>query len=781
MTQLDVRLVGTPLRAGAAPLIAVAVQSGSDGPVPGADATALAAELGVDLAAHLAGEKAKGEVGEVHVLPAYGRLGTTTHLLLVGVGAPDGPPHALRRVGAALARRATKLGTHLATSVPAGRSADHLGAFAEGLALASYTFRTTVPKGDEPSGLTTVDVHGAGKSASARAAADRARTHVEAVLLARDLANEPSLDKTPEWLAKRAVKAAKAAGVATEVLEPAELQRRGFGGIIGVGSGAGAARGPRFIRLDHIPGRRRSPHVVLVGKGITFDTGGLSLKPNEGMAAMKTDMSGGAAVIAVLQAAGRTALPVRLTGLVCAAENMPSGTAMRPGDVLRHYDGRTVEVLNTDAEGRLVLADGLAYAVAELKPDYIVDIATLTGAIGIALGKRTAGLFASDDGLASALLAAADRAGETLLADAAGRGLPRGPGLARGGPEEHRRPVQRRGDHRRAVPPGVRRRGAVGAPRRRERGPLRRRRRGARQGRHRVRGADAALLARGPGERPVTLPPSVVPAVLGKVAQTPFNGSRGVFAVILLEIALGSLAVLWVTPVWGVVKRGFFLLVASTVAVCAVLGQLAASGPLDRLTGAGRATAALWAFSALSVLFTAALVLKRLPVARVLGILGVPAGVWALVEIALLRADGDVPRAIGGVAALLTGAVFLGATWDGMVLGHWYLVDRKLSPRPMEALALAFSISVGLALVSAALGRGGEVTAAEQNLNPLLLVSSLTLYLAIGLVAVNALLAFFVHKLVNEGSIRAATGMLYLAVIMAFSAEFAAKARFFTV
>ena len=269
--------------------------------------------------------------------------------------------------------------------------------------------------------------------------------------------------------------------------------------------------------------------------------------------------------------------------------------------------------------------------------------------------------------------------------------------------------------------------------------------------------------------------------VLGKAAETPFRGSGSVFAVILLEIALGSLGALWVTPVWGVVKKGFFVLVASTVAVCAVLGQLAASGPLGEASGAGRASAALWAFSVLSVLFLVALLARRLPAARALGILGVPAGVWAVVEIALLRGDGDAGRTIAGVAAILTGAAFLGVTWDGMLLGHWYLVDRKLSARPMKAFALAFSISVGLALVSAALGRGGEVTADERNLNPLLLVSSLTLYLAIGLVLVNALLAFFVHKLVNEGSIRAATGMLYLAVIMAFSAEFAAKARFFTV
>ena len=268
-------------------------------------------------------------------------------------------------------------------------------------------------------------------------------------------------------------------------------------------------------------------------------------------------------------------------------------------------------------------------------------------------------------------------------------------------------------------------------------------------------------------------------SLLAAADPAEFRGPAGVFAVILLEFALGSLAVLWVTPVWGVVKRGFFLLIASSVVLCAVLAQLAASGPLSRVDDPGTAPAALWTFSALTAAFTVALLVKRMPAARVLGILAVPAGIWAVVGIALLRGGGGT--AVKGTIAMLTGAAFLGATWDGMLLGHWYLVDRKLSNRPMKALAVAFTVGIGLAVISAALAKGGEVTRAEQNLNPLLVVTDLTLYLAIGLVLVNALLAFFVHKLVNEGSIRAATGMLYLAVIMAFSAEFAAKARFFTV
>ena len=419
MPQPDLRLVSSPVAGSAAAHVAVAVHAGSDGPQPSAEATAFAAELGVDLTTHLAAEKAKGEVGEVHSLPAHGRHGATTTVWLVGLGkAEDRTPHAVRRAGAALARRASKAGGHLATSITAGLPDEHLGAFAEGLLLASYRFTTkAATKDDAPKGLTHVDLHhGAKPARSAEQALDRAKSHAAATTLARDLANAPSLDKTPEWLAKQASKAAKASGLTVEVLDPKALAAQGFGGILAVGSGAGAARGPRFIRLDHTPskGAKTAPRVVLVGKGITFDSGGLSIKPNEGMAAMKTDMSGGAAVIAVLQAAAQRDLPIRLTGLIAAAENMPSGTAMRPGDVIRHYGGRTVEVLNTDAEGRLVLADALAYTASEIKPDYVVDVATLTGAIGIALGKRTAGLFASDEGLADALLAAADQAGESV-------------------------------------------------------------------------------------------------------------------------------------------------------------------------------------------------------------------------------------------------------------------------------------------------------------------------------------------------------------------------------
>jgi leucyl aminopeptidase len=369
----------------------------------------VAAALGVDLAAYVEREGFKGEPGEVLSLPAYGRLGDTNTVLLVGLGkAADATAATFRKAGAAVVRKSGKADSVYA-AVTAQATPAELAAFAEGALLASYSF-TEHKSEPKPATLTRVVLAVRKPTPQLTAALTRAKHRAAATVVVRDLANEPSLDKTPAWLAKRASALGKKAGLDVKVLEPAELAAGGFGGILGVG--AGSERPPRLIRLDYKPAGKARAKVLLVGKGITFDTGGLSIKPNEGMAAMKTDMAGGAAVIATLQALPALGLPVRVMGLVPAAENMPSGSAIRPGDVLRHYGGKTVEVLNTDAEGRLVLADALAYGIEQLDPDYVVDLATLTGAIGIALGKRIAGLFANDEGLATALLSAADTAGE---------------------------------------------------------------------------------------------------------------------------------------------------------------------------------------------------------------------------------------------------------------------------------------------------------------------------------------------------------------------------------
>ncbi|MFC6344793.1 leucyl aminopeptidase family protein, partial [Nocardioides hankookensis] len=203
-------------------------------------------------------------------------------------------------------------------------------------------------------------------------------------------------------------------GLECRVWDEQELADGGFGGILAIGQAS--ATPPRRIRLDYAPPKagRRTPTVALVGKGITFDSGGLTIKPAEAMVNMKRDMTGGAVVLSTMAALAAVGCPVRVVGLVASAENAIGGNAVRPGDVVRHYGGRTTEVTNTDAEGRVVLADALAYAVAEVKPDVIVDVATLTGAMKVALGQQVGGFFANDDALARLLAASAETAGEPL-------------------------------------------------------------------------------------------------------------------------------------------------------------------------------------------------------------------------------------------------------------------------------------------------------------------------------------------------------------------------------
>ncbi|GHE29147.1 hypothetical protein GCM10017673_34460 [Streptosporangium violaceochromogenes] len=392
---------------------------GQDGPVPegGGDTPPpvtggsglLAVPFGADLApevalpvpaaALLAHYEAKGEAGEIVEVPvADGE--TVGRVLLYGIG--DGGAAALRRAGAAVARRG-KGRDAIRIVLPEGPVA----ALVEGALLATYTFRI-----GEARSTPAVRVEFVGEGVAAEVA--RGETVASAVAFARDLANTPSSVKTPAWLADRAVEHVLDGGngrTRARVRGEDELRAGGFGGILAVGRGSVSP--PRLIELSYTP-EGATRHVVLVGKGITYDTGGLSLKPTENMKFMKTDMAGGAAVIAVIGALARLNVPVRVTGLIAAAENAFSGTAQRPSDVITQYGGRTVEVLNTDAEGRLVMADALAYADAELDPDVVVDIATLTGAIGIALGKGLGAVFASDDALAAELSRAGESSGDRL-------------------------------------------------------------------------------------------------------------------------------------------------------------------------------------------------------------------------------------------------------------------------------------------------------------------------------------------------------------------------------
>ena len=356
---------------------------------------------------------AKGEAGEIVEVPVANgdRVG---RVLLYGVG--DAGPDALRKAGAGLARRARGRAELTVTLPDAAEAA--WSAFAEGALLACYAFRMLGSAGGavgtgEGRSKPVERIRFVGPE-QARDAVRRGEVIARAVALNRDLANTPSSIKTPEWLAERAAEIAANAGLTAEIWDPERLAADGFGGILAVGRGS--PHPPRLIKLEYRPADAAEPlkHVVLVGKGITFDSGGLSLKPNDNMKFQKTDMAGGGAVIAVLSALAELGARVRVTGLIAAAENMPSGTAQRPSDVITHYGGRTVEVLNTDAEGRLVLADALAYAASRLDPDAIVDIATLTGAIGIALGREYGAVFASSDELAADLLRAGEASGDRL-------------------------------------------------------------------------------------------------------------------------------------------------------------------------------------------------------------------------------------------------------------------------------------------------------------------------------------------------------------------------------
>ncbi|MDQ4144727.1 MAG: leucyl aminopeptidase, partial [Actinomycetota bacterium] len=231
-----------------------------------------------------------------------------------------------------------------------------------------------------------------------------------ATLTARELTNEPASALWPEVLAERAREVAEVAGLECTLLDENELAERGFGGLLAVAQGS--TRPPRLIELRYKP-ENPLGHVAIVGKGVTFDSGGLSLKDAKSMETMKTDMGGGAAVIGAMGALPRLDVRVEVTAVVPTTENMPSGSAVKPGDVITHYGGKTSEVLNTDAEGRLILADALAY-VSEQRPDAIVDVATLTGAMMVALGKKAAGYFANDDGLAAEIERAAGTAGERV-------------------------------------------------------------------------------------------------------------------------------------------------------------------------------------------------------------------------------------------------------------------------------------------------------------------------------------------------------------------------------
>ncbi|NEE00537.1 leucyl aminopeptidase [Phytoactinopolyspora halotolerans] len=376
--------------------------------------------LGIDLLALLERERATGKAGEVVSMPVLseGRGAGSVdgevdveRVVLVGLG--DGSARAHRKAGAALARKVRGV-DRLASTVTTASGDEGMRAFIEGVVLATFGLNLERGAPVKPAELPLHTLVLAGEGDDREPVAGSAVAVARAAWFARELVHMPSNVKDPAWLAERARDVARAAQLDVHVRDEKKLAAEGFGGLVAVGMGS--SRPPRLVALRYEPADAgaRTPHVVIVGKGITFDTGGLSLKPRTSMAQMKTDMSGAAVVLGVLSAVRELNVGVRVTGLVAAAENMPGASAQRPGDVIRQYDGTTVEVLNTDAEGRLVLADAMAYAVAELEPTAVVDVATLTGHATQGLGRTHAALFANDDALARALTDAGESAGERM-------------------------------------------------------------------------------------------------------------------------------------------------------------------------------------------------------------------------------------------------------------------------------------------------------------------------------------------------------------------------------
>ena len=355
---------------------------------------------------YVAAEQPSSDAGAVHVVPLPGQV--PAKLLLAGLGAST--PDDLRAAGVAIGRAASKLpetaSFHIAIDAPTPAGSR---ALAEGLVLGGYQFSMA---SDAEDLLHTLQLVGTVD----RAGVDAGDQAADAAGWARDLGNTPAAVLTPARMGELAEQQLTPAGCRVTVRDEKWLAEAGCGGLLAVGGGA--ASGPRLIEVSYRPRKRAGApplqHVVLVGKGITFDTGGLNLKPREAMRMMHTDMCGGAAVLGAIQYAAMRKLPVRVTALVPAAENAVSATSMRPSDVITHFGGRTTEIGNTDAEGRLVLADALAYAVARLEPDVVIDIATLTGAMKVALGLDIAGYFANDDSLAEALETASADTGESI-------------------------------------------------------------------------------------------------------------------------------------------------------------------------------------------------------------------------------------------------------------------------------------------------------------------------------------------------------------------------------
>ncbi len=375
---------------------------------------ALDRETGGRIAAVIESGDFRGRSGQTHCLYPDGDFGVR-RVLLVGLGEEKTADlEALRCVaGSAVAQAASRQAARVTLLVPALRRmkpAAVARALAEGAVLGGYRFdsyRKNSRNDEDPPGAVealTLLFERPADLREARTGVREGTILAESQNVARDLSNEPANTLPPAELARRAQRVAREVGLACRVLGVPEMNKLGMGAILAVGQGS--VHPPRLVILEHLPGGKRgagkkgkTAPVCVVGKGITFDSGGISIKPSQGMDEMKHDMSGAAAVVGALRACALLKLPMHVIGVIGAAENMPSGTAYRPGDIVTSMSGKTIEILNTDAEGRVVLADALHYARSNFEPRAMIDLATLTGACVVALGPWATGLFGNNEKL----------------------------------------------------------------------------------------------------------------------------------------------------------------------------------------------------------------------------------------------------------------------------------------------------------------------------------------------------------------------------------------------
>ena len=408
---MAITLTATSQRATGARADLLVLPYGPDGPI-GAGAASVVDALGGDVAALTKTASFEGKPGQSVLVASSGRVAADA-VLLLGVGDPGAVTlDGLRRAGASLSRASAKIATVATTlldAAPSGVTAAAAAeAFAEGVLLGAYQFLEYKSSATASALRRVVVLDG---RAEVKRGLDRGSTVADATIWARDHVNEPPDMQSPAQFVAAARRLLSATGVTMQVLAEPQLRAQRMGGVLGVGQGS--ARPPRFLKVSYRPRGRATGHLALVGKGVVFDSGGLSLKTAGGMEGMKTDMSGAAAVVATMSVLRELDVRNRVTAYVPLVENMPSGTAIRPGDVLKIRNGKTVEVVNTDAEGRLILADALSLAVED-KVDAIIDLATLTGACMVGLGEGIAGLMANHEGWSQQVREAADRAGEPV-------------------------------------------------------------------------------------------------------------------------------------------------------------------------------------------------------------------------------------------------------------------------------------------------------------------------------------------------------------------------------